>query len=206
MFFDAFSDVFLGVTCPVCARPSAGVCPSCLPPLTFTRIQPMDPLTASLMRYRPVAACRYSSSLRFILHQVKEGNRHDLVPVLGGLARSAFAQIERPPPDCCAVFVPSRFSNRHRRGLVIAREIAGFLPIPRAGLLRYAKPVNDQAGLSATQRIENMRDAFYARKSEPRTVIIVDDVHTTGASLTAAVSALAVGGHRIHSAVFVATT
>jgi predicted amidophosphoribosyltransferase len=55
-----------------------------------------------------------------------------------------------------------------------------------------------QVGLTRSERLENMRDAFTASTplDPSRTYIIVDDVITTGATLQAAINALMAAGAR----------
>ena len=56
------------------------------------------------------------------------------------------------------------------------------------------RQVVDQVGLSATQRHANLEGAFGIRKAIYGTVVIVDDVITTGATLNSAAKALKFAG------------
>ena len=51
--------------------------------------------------------------------------------------------------------------------------------------LRRCRHTVHQAGLSAEDRAQNLREAFETIKAPPPSVILVDDVMTTGATLTA---------------------
>jgi predicted amidophosphoribosyltransferase len=94
----------------------------------------------------------------------------------------------------------------------LARRAARILrrrqtPVGTARLLRQARPVRDQAGLNADQRAANLQGAFRVATAVPaQLVVVVDDVVTTGSSLTEAARALREGGHRVVGAATVAAT
>ena len=69
-----------------------------------------------------------------------------------------------------------------------------------------AKETRSQVGLSAVERQENVRYAFQANtnKVKGRTVLLVDDVATTGATLSSAADALYISGARDVYAVTIA--
>jgi predicted amidophosphoribosyltransferase len=60
------------------------------------------------------------------------------------------------------------------------------------GVLVRARETRSQVGLSAIKRQENVQDAFLAdtNKVSGRTVLLMDDVSTTGATLSSAAEAL----------------
>jgi len=108
-------------------------------------------------------------------------------------------------------------------GLALARAAARRLPDARAGpLLTSTRRVADQSGLGAAERQANLAGAFRVRaagagwgpgpgtsgrRSVGRTtVVVVDDVVTSGASLSEAVRALRVGGVPVLGAATVAAT
>lgn len=62
------------------------------------------------------------------------------------------------------------------------------------GALYLGREVRDQVGLDARQRQVNLAGAFTARQRLSGTVVIVDDVTTTGATLTNAAKALRIAG------------
>jgi predicted amidophosphoribosyltransferase len=59
-----------------------------------------------------------------------------------------------------------------------------------------ARETRSQVGLSAIERQENVRSAFLAdgRKVKGRIVLLIDDVSTTGATLSSAAEALYTSG------------
>jgi competence protein ComFC len=64
--------------------------------------------------------------------------------------------------------------------------------------LARAKETRSQVGLSASERQENVKDAFFVdgKKINGRTVLLMDDVATTGATLSSAAEALYASGAR----------
>lgn len=64
--------------------------------------------------------------------------------------------------------------------------------------LARAKETRSQVGLSASERQENVKDAFFAdgKKINGRSVLLMDDVSTTGATLSSAAEALYTSGAR----------
>ena len=76
---------------------------------------------------------------------------------------------------------------------MIAIPLALQLGIPySASMLKRTRETRSQVGLSASQRHENMQRAFDAKASEVvgRTPLLIDDVSTTGATLSSAAEAL----------------
>ena len=69
-----------------------------------------------------------------------------------------------------------------------------------------SRETRSQVGLSATERQENVRDAFQAdaQKMNGRIVLLMDDVSTTGATISSAAEALYKSGTRDVYAITVA--
>jgi ComF family protein len=73
------------------------------------------------------------------------------------------------------------------------------------GSLVRSRETESQVGLSAPQRRENMRDAFCAHPSvRGKSILLMDDVSTTGATLSSAAMALFDAGARSVNAFTVA--
>ena len=182
------------------------MCLACRPMPTPHRLLFNDRLLQIAFTEAPIAACRYDSNFRFLVSAIKEHGRHDLVPLVAELSCAAFSQFSQIPTGTVLVPIPSRWLVSQKRGINLPQELAAALPGDQMNLLRFAHSVRDQAGLSAWERKRNMSGAFVAKNGSPKNVIVVDDVCTTGATLRAAVLALLKSGHKVHSAVFAAST
>jgi phosphoribosylpyrophosphate synthetase len=127
---------------------------------------------------------------------------------------------QAPARPVLLVPVPSAPAANRRRGrdvlAVLAQEAARSLrqqglPVSVGRALRVRRAVRDQSGLAAAERAANVAAAFTVRTQMTGTllassVVIVDDVTTTGASLAEAARAIAQVGGRVVAAATVCTT
>jgi ComF family protein len=121
--------------------------------------------------------------------------------VAAGWATSV-AQELRPLGIHCVVPVPLHWWRRWQRGYnqsdALARVLAKALHCPFYPYgLRRLRGTATQVGFSITQRRENVRGAFRARRTASvagKTVLLVDDVMTTGSTAHEAARALRAGG------------
>jgi len=85
----------------------------------------------------------------------------------------------------------------HRPAEALARELGRLWELPVEPLLRRARKVERrQRGLGLAERRRNVAGAFAPARASPARVCLVDDVYTSGATATAAASALRKGGAR----------
>jgi predicted amidophosphoribosyltransferase len=97
-------------------------------------------------------------------------------------------------------FVPADEDRRLRRGHNPAERLATELgrgwQLPVVPLLKRSPGVKPQRGLPLAERRRNVTGVFQARSAAPRSLVLVDDVYTSGATVSAASSALRKAGAR----------
>jgi predicted amidophosphoribosyltransferase len=112
--------------------------------------------------------------------------------------------------EVALVPVPAAPARRRARGFDPARALtlalAGRLDRPFADCLVRADHAVRQVGAGRRERREPGRLVIRARGSPPPLAILVDDVHTTGATLDASARALSAAGTRVVAAITYART
>ena len=144
------------------------------------------------------AAVTYSGAARQLVaawkeHALRRAATVAAELVVEGLDAPAADVITYIPPD------PTRLLSRgHHPAEQLARELAARWRLPEASLLVRAEggPSARQTGLPRAERLRNARGAFVAVAETPRRVLLVDDVYTTGATVSAAATALRRAGTR----------
>ena len=159
---------------------------------------------------RARAACLYDETSREPILKLKHADRTDLAPLmarwLSRCARDLIAEADAVAP---VPLHPSRLlSRRYNQAAEIARPLARFsgLPyLPDALVRRRATAT--QGGRSGSGRKRNVAGAFEvpparAAQVAGRTILLIDDVLTTGATAEACARALkAAGALRVDVAV-----
>jgi predicted amidophosphoribosyltransferase len=216
-------DLLIPQPCAGCDVPGGLLCGACTDQLAGpARLHLPSPLPVGLPP--PFAVAPYAGPVRQLIVAHKERGLSGLTRPLGtALARAALTAAPRDVP-LILVPVPSSAASVRRRGhdptLRLAEEAAHQATRAmtadgsrtREGVtcvqaLRHRRRVADQAGLTATARAENLTDALQAHPHlAGRKVIVVDDVITTGATLTEAARALRAAGAEVPATAVIAAT
>jgi ComF family protein len=206
---NALLSVVLAPPCAACARvlehPLGGpVCSLCWASITPLRSSEFH--TAVIDSGR--SACDYEGVLREIVHAFKYEGRRSLASPLGALMREAGRDLLAEAT--CAVPVPLHPWRRVRRGFNQAADLAAALNMPVLHALWRRRMTRSQTGLAAAARRRNVRGAFrlsplvsdrtIRSMLAGRTVMLIDDVRTTGATLDACAWVLkAAGAHDVRA-------
>jgi predicted amidophosphoribosyltransferase len=196
--------------CAVCRIPGTDLCGTCLDGLRRLA----GPLCArcGAPTAWPVSRCRECSGRRLAFASARAAIAYDDPATrfvgawkergLRGLASAAADLMVEvlPPPRGTLTFVPADGDRWLERGHHPAERLAGELSrrwdLPASKLLVRTGRSRRQRGLPLAERRRNVSGAFRATRSVPPSVVLVDDVYTTGSTATAAASALRKGGAR----------
>ena len=173
--------------CAVCGLPldAGATCGRCLhdpPPFAAT-----------------IAAFVYAFPVDRLLHELKYAGRLAVADwaaaALSAAAARALAERSHTEPPDALTALPLAPSRQRERGFNQAREIAvrvaPTLALPLVPALERTEGGGAQAALPWARRVANVRGAFRcAHDVRGRAIALVDDVMTTGATLTAAALAL----------------
>jgi predicted amidophosphoribosyltransferase len=203
----ALADLVLPRVCAGCGVPGRVLCPRCAALLAVPRL-------ATPRRFPwgfpPTAAAgSYRGPVRPAVNAFKEQGRAELARPLGTALALAVAAVVSAVPSSrgpvLLVPVPSsptalRTRGRDHVGELTGRAVAELrtagLAAGEARLLRRRGRVRDSAGLSAAARRANLAGTFEAvaegllRPMPGALLVLVDDVVTSGATLTEAAAAL----------------
>lgn len=187
------------VTPPVCARCGTpidpeGFCPSC----------PVHLLVPEAVR----AVTHFGGVVRAAIHRFKYEKRPSLASALARLLIEAWHTPLTEPLHAAEVVIPVPIhrERERERGFNQSALLAGEfcqstgLPLLQNALERtvYRQP---QVGLGEAERRENVKDAFrvvHPPAVEGKSVLLIDDVWTTGSTLNeAARTLLAAGAARV---------
>lgn len=175
------------MVCPLCGTPSLqGVlCADC-------RREPPD--------FHWVRSwAEYDDSLKRVIHSLKYRNNVLLAQPLG----QALAELYSHSPfaaDTVTVVPISRERKRTRgynQAALIARAFCRQTGLPfQPLLLKRIRQTASQVGKSRSERMQNVQSAFSAspRWASGKTILVIDDVYTTGATLRSCAHALKTAG------------
>jgi predicted amidophosphoribosyltransferase len=142
------------------------------------------------------AAVAYEGPARALVAGWKERGLWRLAAEAAGLVGGVV-----PAPNADAVvFVPADLERTlwrgHASAAQLARALAELWGLPVVPALTRPARTPRQRGLSRVERRANVRGSFRAVRAPPARVVLVDDVYTTGATVSAAATELRRAGAR----------
>ncbi len=223
----ALVDLVMPAECAGCGadgqRLSYEVCARCVAALEGMRAGPTRPVPPPDGLPPCFALGEYGGELRELVIGYKDRGRHRLARPLGALLAEVIAVGLPGDGPVLVLYVPDtgaaarqRYGDHMRRlahGAAARLRGAGRPAVARS-ILR-ARPRADSAGLDALQRAEAAQAAFAlrrigavraARAAARASVVLVDDVITTGFTLAAATDVLARQGIQVDICALLAAT
>jgi ComF family protein len=196
--WEPISLVLFPPTCGSCAaamvqRSAFGLCDTC-----FSTLKRADGAGFKAEGHLAYAAYRYQGAMRALVRAAKFAGREDLACALGELLAADPRARVLAAKACCIVPVPLAGPRYRQRGFnqsaAMARQLARRWQLPLRHALRRSRHAPPQSSLPQNARQQNVRGAFAVRRPLWGTVVLVDDVITSGATAAAAAAASRAAG------------
>ncbi len=178
-------DLLFPRRCAICRRPGHALCRDCLGQLPAAPDLSPPP---GLVDF--AALFTYDGPTRDLIAAIKFHNHRESVPLLGRV----MARLVEQPVDA-VTWAPTSPRRQRERGYdqaeLLARAVARALEAPVRGLLRR-EPGHGQTGLGRSDRLHGPR--FVSAGQVRGAVLLIDDIRTTGSTLSAAADVLTESG------------
>jgi ComF family protein len=179
------------------------LCPDCLARIT-EQPRPSDEDVRGIMgrfileiEYQPIAGFEFvpKSHIQSVIHAFKYDGMPRLAKQMGRVLAERIGDDAALREIDCILPVPLHRTRFAERGFNQAEALAsGFAEVrgladPTQGLIKRKHPTRSQTRLSVDERIQNVKGAFTLtreglRELQGRRVLILDDVTTTGSTLS----------------------
>ena len=203
-------ELLLPQRCVVCGLGGTQLCATCLAQLP--RIEPPLCERCGAPTAWPVRRCRECAGRRLAFASARAAVYYDdavravvaawkerALRRLAAAAVSVVIEVVAPPEVNVVTFVPPDPDRGLKRGhhppRQLAEELAHHWELPLGAPLRR-RAAKRQRGLSRAERRRNVAGVFSAKGAVPGSVVLIDDVFTSGATANAAASALRKAGAR----------
>ncbi len=202
----ALLDLLMPPACAACRRPGALLCSRCLDGFEAASrpadrfLAPEAGLAVGDALWLAMAAFAYAGPMRRALAALKYSGAARLAPILARAGAPSLRHLCMISGPATLVPVPLHVERRRARGYnqaeLLARELGRVAKLPVADVLHRERPTTRQHRLNRTARLHNLRGAFVVRRGTvlPPTVILIDDIVTTTATLEACASVLREAG------------
>ncbi len=185
-------------------HPGGTLCPHCEG--FYRGLAPCSCLTGNFPLHELFTLALYDQKWRRLIHDFKYKNRCSVARPLGKWLASEIVSQQYCFPDL-VVPVPLHCRRENERGYnqsaLLARYTAQALNVSCLHLLIKHRHTRTQTAISRLERFENVRGAFKSiKKLTPGgTVLLIDDVYSTGSTMKEAASILHDRGTRVYGAV-----
>ncbi|MDR0964670.1 MAG: ComF family protein [Clostridium sp.] len=124
------------------------------------------------------------------LYRLKYGNRQEYAAIYGRLMAEYFRDFLFKTGAQALIPVPLHPARKRKRGynqaMLLAREISRITKIPmRDDIIKRVKNTIPLKSLTPLERQNNLKKSFHLTRNEVKleTVIIIDDIYTTGSTI-----------------------
>lgn len=179
-----FLDLFLPKTCVSCKQiKSVSFCKKCIEKI-IPHIHKSNKENYSLL-----SPFEYKNELKELLHYIKFEQYTELLPTLSTLLNIGISEL-KINPDTIILTVPSHKSRVKERGFDVVSKMLDSstlkknTDLPR--ILTRQKRTTALHGLTETERQSQVKNAFQIQNSEyitGKSVLLIDDIHTSGATI-----------------------
>ena len=214
-------DILFPRRCPVCGeivKPAGSlICPSCFQELSFVKNPTCKKCGKEILNETlefcescvthprsfeyGAALLNYNETARESMVKIKYKNKREYLDFYGAAMAVRFENTIRRMVVDVIVPIPIHRSRRRKRGFnqaeILAKVIGERLGVPVASdALVRSKKTLPQKELSASERLRNLSGAFTMGKLDGsvRSVLLVDDIYTTGSTIEACTQVLKKAG------------
>ena len=189
-------ELLLPVTCAGCGAPGAVLCVTC------RGIWRATPQRVSVDVDFPVwSLSAYDGPHRKVMIAMKERGRRDVAADVGAVIRASISFLVARgdiEPTVHLVPAPTRARSRRARGGDPVERVCVATGLPTSTCLRIDSSSPDSVGLGREERRRSLRVELI--RVPPSPVLLIDDVVTTGATLSASVNSLRTAGVQVRGA------
>ena len=178
-------DLLFPITCLSCGKEGSLICPDC-----FSKIS----IKNSLADNNLIICCDYNNKLvKKMVHSYKYNFVKDLSKPIGNLMTERIKKLSKYIDRDNAVLIPIPLHKKRlkwrgfNQSFLLAQEIGKNLKIPIEDILIREKHTLAQVKIkNAKERENNIKNVFALGQSKNiknKTIILIDDISTTGATL-----------------------
>lgn len=188
----SFVNLFYPMHCLGCnkqleAQNGFNLCGRCIASIKQNAMPPFELETTFIKAY---SACLYEGTLKELIHCFKYKGRIALANIFAKLMIDYINENPEIADVDIVTAVPlhkTRLRDREfNQSLILASRIAGAFDLPAENILEKTRKTGYQNELPKIERLTNLKDAFKARRDsgiKGKSILLIDDVMTTGATL-----------------------
>lgn len=212
--FDAFLDVVFPRSCVGCGTFGTYLCNACYKTIRFFKhplcpgcMKAIHPLgvhttcTKGIYLDGLVAVSAHKGVIHELISQIKYKGHFDMVDELARIGAKTLYQYFHDKHIRALIPVPLHRGKLYEREFnqseILSKKLSTYLSVPTATNVLYKrKATQAQATLSKQERHKNLQDVFFCKKRlrKGTTLLLIDDVSTTGTTLNECARALKQSG------------